>query len=390
MQQKKRIVIRNGTIVTEQGSLLQGELLLDGRMIEQIGCLGIFDGLTGSVQCVDAHGGWLLPGFIDVHVHGGFGHDFMDANADAYDTITHFHAKNGTTGMLATTVTASREAVESVLCAVRQYQQTGGPGSELLGVHLEGPFISPKWPGAQNPDFIVPPNQEWLQSWVTDYPHLIQLVTLAPETDGALDMIKRLTQVGIVVACGHTDAGYDTIEKAVGYGLSHAIHTFNAMKGLHHREPGTVGAVLSDPRISAEIIADGHHVHPACIRLLTQVKTKDNLILITDAISASGLGDGEYKLGGLEVIVKEGVARLKEGDSLAGSTLTMIDAFRFVIANTDLTVPEVSRLVSWNPAKLLGIEKLTGSISEGKRADLVLLTPDLHIRNVFINGHPFI
>ena len=213
---------------------------------------------------------------------------------------------HGTTGLLATTVTASQEAISKLLDAAYAYKAQPGRCNSLLGVHLEGPFISHKWPGAQNPKYIVPPQQTWLEAWTEQYPDLIRLLTLAPETEGAYSLIEWLTANGIVAACGHTDADYEIIEEAVTDGLRHAVHTYNAMTGLHHRKPGTLGAVMTMDAIMAEVIADGHHVHPAAIRLLVKAKGLDRVILITDAMSAAGLGDGLYDLGGLAVNVKNG------------------------------------------------------------------------------------
>ncbi|MFC0333240.1 N-acetylglucosamine-6-phosphate deacetylase [Paenibacillus sepulcri] len=326
----------------------------------------------GEFLIIDGAGGMLLPGFVDVHVHGGFGADFMEADATAYDTIARFHASKGTTTMLATTVTASYDAIAEVLGAASAYIKDGGmPYAALAGVHLEGPFISELWPGAQNPSYISPPRLDWLQEWQTAYPGLIKQLTLAPEKAGAVELVSWLAEQGIVAACGHTDAYYADIVKAADAGLTQAVHTFNAMRALHHREPGTVGAVLTDPRIYAEVIADGHHVHPAAIRLLTQSKAADKVILITDAMSAAGLGDGSYDLGGLAVDVHGGVARLQEGGNLAGSTLTMIDAFRYMVENTPLSIPQISRMASANPAAQLGLQDRIGLIAVGRQADLV-------------------
>jgi len=380
-----KVLIANANIVTEEGVVSGGSVVLAGERIESVSPSSAGGGSAADVV-VDARGGWLLPGFIDVHVHGGYGADFMDATPEALETITRFHSGNGTTAMLATTVTAPHDRIVDVLKAVRDYRQRETPYARLLGVHLEGPFISHKWPGAQNPAYIVPPQKQWVEQWVADYPGLIRQLTLAPETEGALELIAWLRGRGIVVAAGHTDATYEQIETAVEAGLSQAVHTFNAMTGLHHRKPGTAGAVLSDDRIAAEVIADGHHVHPACIKLLARAKPADKLILITDAMAAAGLGDGLYDLGGLAVVVKDGVARLKEGDSLAGSTLTMIDAFRFVVEKVGVSVPDASRMASGNPARQLGIFGETGSITPGKRADVLLVTPDLRLERIWIGG----
>ena len=232
----------------------------------------------------------------------------------------------------------------------------------------------------------MPPQPEWLEDWVARFPGTIKIQTLAPESEGALAYIEQLAGHGIVPSCGHTDATYDQVVAAADHGLRHAVHTFNAMKPLHHREPGTVGAVLSDDRIVAEVIADGHHVHPAAIKLITRAKGSDNVILVTDAMAAAGMPDGDYDIGGLPVHMKCGVARLKEGDSLAGSTLTMIAAVRYLIREVGVPLEEASRMASGNPARQLGIDAVTGSIEAGKRADLVLLDDELEIRQVWIGG----
>ncbi|MCI3919378.1 N-acetylglucosamine-6-phosphate deacetylase [Paenibacillus sp. TRM 82003] len=342
---------------------------------------GFGSGSSSSFSSADFElpdGSWIVPGFIDVHVHGGYGADFMDATPEAYRTITSYHGRHGTTSMLATTMTAPKPAIDAVLAAAAGYIAEGSPeGARLLGVHLEGPFISPRWPGAQNPSHIVPPNEAWVEEWASRYPGLIRLLTLAPEAEGAAAVIRALREAGIVAAAGHTDASYDRVVAAADEGLSHAVHTFNAMTGLHHREPGVVGAVLTDPRLAAEVIADGVHVHPAAVKLLTRTKTDGSLMLVTDAMSAAGLGDGDYSLGGLDVTVRDGVARLTQGGSLAGSTLTMIDAFRFMVRRIGLSVPEASRLASANAAARFGLADRFGAIRPGAAADLVLLSPEL-------------
>jgi len=393
MSQLSATWIDNVSLVTPEGTIEQGWIwLANGKIVS----LGAGDGTAeraqaaqaaeGSIEYVDGQGGLLLPGFIDIHVHGGYGEDFMDADASGLDTITGFHGQHGTTGMLATTVTASKEAIDSVLEQVQAYREQEMPYAQLLGVHLEGPFISIKWPGAQNPHYIAAPQLDWLEDWTASFPGLIRMQTLAPETEGAIPYIEALVSRGIVAALGHTDASFEQVQLAAQHGLSHAVHTFNAMTKLHHREPGTVGAVLTHDGIMAEVIADGHHVHPACIQLLARMKGPDNLILITDAISAAGLGNGEYSLGGLDVIVQDGVARLKEGDSLAGSTLTMIDAFRYAVREVGLTVEQASRMASANPARRLGIDQVTGALQPGKQADVLLLSQHLDLQRVWVCG----
>ncbi|WP_336765406.1 N-acetylglucosamine-6-phosphate deacetylase [Paenibacillus sp. USHLN196] len=382
-------------------SLLRGKLLLADEMLEdgvlawrdgKILYAGITEGLSEQIRkealpIPVPEGGLIVPGFIDIHVHGGNGEDFMDASPEVLDKITSFHSTQGTTAMLATSMTAPKERLDSVLAEVDRYRSGEMPYAQLEGVHLEGPFFSPKWPGAQNPEHIILPDVTWLEAWEKQYPDLIRQVTLAPEREGALEVISWLREQRITAALGHTDATYEEVERAVESGLHHAVHTFNAMTPLHHRLPGAAGAVLSDPRISAEVIADGIHVHPAAISILAQLKQhNDQLVLITDAMSAAGLDDGEYKIGDLPVIVKHGEARLKDGGALAGSTLTMIRGFRYLVQEVGLSLNAASRAASLTPARLLGIDHRTGSLAQGKQADIVLLNAELDIEDVWVKG----
>ena len=381
------IVIENAHIVTEEGEPFSGWLYMKDGIIAALG--GADKPLppeAASALKVDGEGGWALPGFIDLHVHGGAGCDFMDADEASLREITRFHARHGTTGMLATTLTASKERLDAAMEAASRFMASPMPYAQLLGVHLEGPFVSFKWKGAQNPDHILPPRLDWLEDWTDRWPGLIKIQTLAPETEGALEYIGRLAECGIVPACGHTDAALADIRAAADRGLRHAVHMFNAMRPYHHREPGTVGAVLTDDRIMAEIIADGHHVHPAGVEMLIRAKGTRGVILITDAMAAAGMPDGEYDLGGLAVVMEAGVARLRDSGNLAGSTLTMIDAFRFVVRRVGVSVAEASRMASLNPARQIGADALTGSLAPGKRADVLLLDAGLDLKRVWIGG----
>jgi len=385
----------------ENISLLRGKLLLSNEILEdgvlawrdgKILYAGIPEGLPEQIRrealpLSVPDRSLIVPGFIDIHVHGGNGEDFMDASPEVLDKITSFHSTQGTTAMLATSMTAPKEQLDSVLAEVDRYRSGEMPYAQLEGVHLEGPFFSPKWPGAQNPEHIILPDVSWLEAWEKQYPGLIRQVTLAPEREGALEVISWLREQRITAALGHTDATYEEVERAVEAGLHHAVHTFNAMTPLHHRLPGAAGAVLSDPRISAEVIADGIHVHPAVISILAQLKQhNDQLVLITDAMSAAGLDDGEYKIGDLPVIVKHGEARLKDGGALAGSTLTMIRGFRYLVQEVGLSLNTASRAASLTPARLLGIDHRTGSLAQGKQADIVLLNAELDIEGVWVKG----
>ncbi|MFB9275320.1 N-acetylglucosamine-6-phosphate deacetylase [Cohnella cellulosilytica] len=383
---QKELLIVGARVVAPQGTIADGYVHVKADKIAEVGSVRELGGRLTEVERVDAGGAWLVPGFVDVHVHGGANHDFMDADEEGIRAITKFHASNGTTSMLATTLTAPREELTAVIALAADYMAKPMPYAKLVGVHLEGPFVSVKWKGAQNPAYILPPQPEWLDDWVARFPGVVKLQTLAPEIEGSLDYIEKLAANGIVPSCGHTDATYDQVVAAADRGLRHAVHTFNAMTPLHHRNPGTVGAVLTDDRIVAEVIADGHHVHPAGVKLITRAKGVDNVILVTDAMAAAGMPDGDYELGGLPVHMKCGVARLKENDSLAGSTLTMISAVRFLVRKIGVSLEEASRMASANPARQLGLDASIGTLEAGKQADFLLLDDELKLVSTWIDG----
>lgn len=377
-----------GKVLTPAGVIEQGVIAVSEEVIQYVGeAAWLPEAYAHWPAGTQDKNGLLIPGFVDVHVHGGAGYDFMYSDQVSLDNITRFHASHGTTAMLATTMTAAKEDIDRVLSEVDSYRKGGMPFAQLAGVHLEGPFISPKWSGAQNPEHIVPANIPWLEAWEKQYPGMIRQVTLAPECEGALEAILWLRKHGITAALGHTNATFEEIIAAADAGLNQAVHTFNAMTPLHHRKPGTAGAVMFDERIRAEIIADGIHVHPAAINVLSRLKTRNNLMLITDAMSATGLSDGEYTIGDLPVRVQGGIATLKDNpDALAGSTLTMIRGFRFLVQEVGLSLQAASNAASLTPALSLGMQRSIGSLEAGKRADILLLDEDLQLHGVWIGG----
>lgn len=377
-----------GKVLTPHGLIERGVIAVSEEQIHYVGdALFLPECYAGWPVSAHEADDFLIPGFVDVHVHGGAGYDFMYSDAESLDAITKFHSSQGTTTMLATTMTAAKTAIDRVLSEVNAYRATKMPFTQIAGMHLEGPFISPKWSGAQNPEHIVPANIEWLAQWEVEYPGLIRQVTLAPEREGALEAILWLRKNGITAALGHTDATYEEVIAAADAGLNQAVHMFNAMTPLHHRKPGAAGAILSDKRIRAEIIADGIHVHPAAISILTQLKTDNNLLLITDAMSATGLSDGEYMIGDLPVVVQEGIATLRDNPAaLAGSTLTMIRGFRYLIQEVGLSLENASRAASLTPAMSIGMERTIGSLEVGKRGDILRLDAKLNLQSVWIGG----
>lgn len=343
---------------------------------------------TGEeVARLDAGGCYVLPGFVDVHLHGGVGYDVMDGDPHAVLEIARFHAQHGVTSLLPTTMTAppaeTLRAVEAVAQAIHEAVPRREAGARILGVHLEGPFISPQFPGAQPATHIRPPDvQEFLQLVATGP---VRMITLAPEQSGALELIRAAAARGIITVLGHTNATYEECQAGVALGLSQATHTYNAMRGLHHRQPGALGAVLADDRIDAQLIADNIHVHPAAMAILARCKGVDHTILITDAMRAAGLPPGEYTLGGQAVTVADGECRLADG-TLAGSVLTMERALANFVAATGMTLAEAWPASSQVAARALGLAHEIGRIAPGYRADLVLLDADFAVVATIVDG----
>jgi N-acetylglucosamine-6-phosphate deacetylase len=332
---------------------------------------------------LDGTGCIVLPGFIDLHIHGSAGHDTMDATAESLPAISAFLARHGVTSFTPTTMTAPHPptlaAVQNVAAALAQPM----PGAAILGVHLEGPYISPRFPGAQEKSNIRAANLDEFAELLAAGP--VKLITLAPEELGADALMDAALAAGVKVIIGHSAATYQQAVAAFDRGVSQATHTFNAMTGLHHRQPGVVGAVLSDDRIFAQLIADTIHVHPAVTNVLARCKGPDRLLLITDAIRATGLADGKYELGGQPVFVGDGQCRLADG-TLAGSILTMDAALRHFLAATDWSLEKAWPVTSRTPAAALGIGHEYGSIAPGYRADLVLLDDALDVVATVVGG----
>ena len=333
----------------------------------------------------------IVPGFVDLHVHGGGGHDVMEGTARALDRVTSTHARHGTTSIVATTVTASAEdtchSLQGIARYIRAHQEAEEKprlAAEILGIHLEGPFISKARRGVHPSDCIVKPSAGMLQKFREAADGLVRILTLAPELPGALELIASAVADGLTVAVGHTDADYDQARAAFAAGARHAVHFYNAMRPFTHRDPGVIGAVLTDPDITAEVIADGVHVAGPAIQVLIGTKGFDTVMLASDATSATGMPDGNYRLGTLEVYVKDGICRNTEG-KLAGSTLTLDRALQFIVA-LGVPFPEAVRMATILPARRLGLAGKKGIIAVGADADLVVLTPDLQVAGVMTRG----
>jgi N-acetylglucosamine-6-phosphate deacetylase len=327
----------------------------------------------------------LVPGFIDLHVHGANGADVMDANVDALKTMSMALVQEGVTSFLATTMTATIDDIEKTLCAVRDFMQTKNNGAEILGVHLEGPFISEKKVGAQSAKKLLTPNIDYVNHWQKISNDVIKLITLAPELQNCLEFISQLKQKNIVASMGHTNATYVEAIAAIEAGCSHTTHLFNAMRGIHQREPGIGLAALMSEKVSVEIIADLVHLHPAMMDFILKVKNKNQIALVTDSMRAKCLRNGTYDLGGQDVYVENNSARLKDG-TLAGSILRMPNAIQNILKYTHCDLFHAIKMASENPAKILGIFDRKGSVTVGKDADLVVLDEKLDVVMVVSKG----
>ena len=363
-----------GDIVTPDGVLEGGSLTVDdaGEIAE------IKPQRTAAARSgdIEARGLLVLPGFLDMHVHGGGGADFMHGTVAAVRQAARTHARFGTTGLMATTITASREDTDAAVSAVRKVIEVGPGAGEarVLGIHLEGPYICAAKRGAQPAAFVRPPDTEELAHWIALSGGTVRQITLAPEIAGAEAVVRLARAHTIIVSLGHTDATAEETLRAIGWGATQATHTFNAMRGLHHREPGTVGAVLTQLEILCEIIADGVHLDPLIVKLIVAAKGVSGAVLITDAIEGAAMPDGEYTLGGQAVIVQNGQAAFADG-TLAGSVLTMNRAFTNLRRFAGVSLPDAAKLSSSNAARQLGLEDRYGEIGPGKAADLVILHP---------------
>ncbi|GBF10196.1 N-acetylglucosamine-6-phosphate deacetylase [Tepidibacillus sp. HK-1] len=384
---RNRFIISNVTIFKQDEKIENGYIRIENGIILEIDEMDKFQN-TDNIEVIQLSNDYkLIPGAIDLHIHGAAGADTMDATFEAIETIASALPKEGTTGFLATTITKEKEEIEQALINVANYMRTENRSgkAEVLGVHLEGPFISSKRAGAQPPHAIIEPDVELFKKWQTISGNHIKLVTLAPERKGGLELTAYLRETGVVTSIGHSDAIYQEVVEAIKVGVTHATHLFNGMRGLHHREPGVVGAVLLHDQVKAELIVDGIHVRPEMVKLVFQQKGKEGVVLVTDAMRAKCLGKGIYQLGGQEVFVDDQQASLKDG-TLAGSILKMKDAMKNMMNFTDCTLEDVIHMSSINPAKQLNVFDRKGSIKVGKDADLVLLDKNNQVVMTFCRG----
>ncbi|WP_062104495.1 N-acetylglucosamine-6-phosphate deacetylase [Bacillus niameyensis] len=376
-----KLFVVNAQIFTPEKIIMNGWLIIDQTgKIESIGEGSLDDCSNGRVY--DAGGCMLLPGLIDIHIHGGAGYSVMDATYESLAEISKFHVAHGTTSFLATTNTQSKERIVSTLKSASKAMELGVPGSDLIGIHLEGPFIDEEKRGAQSREHIRVPNSMDIDEFLKAANNQIKLVTLAPEVKNGLAAVRQFKEQNVTVSIGHSNATLQDVKEAIKAGANHTTHHFNGMSAFHHREPGVAGAGLIFPELTVEIIADGFHVHPELVKWLFDVKGVWKICAITDAVFCAGLPDGEYH----GVFVENGQVFLKDGHNLAGSTLTMIQAFKNVLNFTGCTIEQILPAFTLVPAQEIKIDHLKGSLEIGKDADFLIVDKELSIISTFVRG----
>jgi N-acetylglucosamine-6-phosphate deacetylase len=383
------ILLHAGKAITPTAEISDAAILIRDGVIEAVGARADLALPAGAIE-IKATDQTAVPGFIDVHIHGAGGRDVMEGDDEALSTVARTVAKHGTTSMVATTVTAAPDdiirSVEGIAHFITNQHRSEDPRAEVVGIHYEGPFISTARRGVHPKEWITLPNRDLLDRMVTAAAGNARILTIAPELLGAMPCIDAARNDGIVVAMGHTDATYEQARAAMAHGAHHAVHVYNAMRPFSHRDSGVIGAVLTSPEVSAELIADGVHVEEAAMRLLLQAKGPNCVILVSDGISATGMPDGQYSLGKFDVNVVNGVARNSEGN-LAGSTLTLDRALRNIV-RMGWSLSDTVKMLTANPAKLLGLEFKKGALRTGADADIVLLNEALEVTNVWARGVP--
>ena len=356
------------------------------------GYLEITNGIIGEYltevpqesQVIDYSGKWIGPGLVDTHIHGYLNHDVMDNDAQGLHVMSEALLSCGVTSFLPTTLTSSRELLTAVAKTIGEVQKEV-TGAKIEGIYFEGPFFTEEYKGAQNPSYFGDPSLEIFNEWQEASGGIIKKIALAPEREGVEAFVEAVTQTGVVVALGHSNATLEEATKAVEAGASVFVHAFNGMRGLNHREPGMVGALMTLNDVFSELICDGHHVHPQAAKVLVETAGHDHVALITDCMMAGGMPDGDYILGEFPVIVKDGTVRMAEGN-LAGSILKLKEAIKNVV-DWGLATPEQAILMaSYVPAVSCRIDDVCGVLKAGRAADFIVLNPDMTLEATFLDG----
>ncbi len=372
------MILANALICDENFRLTESDLRVDGERI-----VGPCSGDRTKEECVDLRGCTILPGFIDIHIHGAAGADVCDGTPESIRTISGHLATQGVTRFCPTTMTTSCLELEHIIRNISDSMEKGVPGAEIHGIHLEGPFLSADKCGVQNEKYIMDPDIKYFKRLNESFPNVIRIVDIAPEKPSAMDFIEDASKI-CTVSASHSSADYATVTEAIRHGLSHASHLFNAMTPINHRSPGAVMAVFDDDSVTAELICDGIHLHPSIIRMAFRLLGRDRTIIVSDSMRASGMPDGEYALGGKKVLVYDKRTSYANG-RLAGSVTSVIEEIRNLL-RYGIPYDRVIRSATVNPARRLQIDHLTGSIGRGKLADLVAVDAEMNVVMTMVRG----
>jgi N-acetylglucosamine-6-phosphate deacetylase len=370
----------NGNIILKDKILEQYVIVFEKQIIDILS-FNDYKQKYKNIEEIDAGGKYISAGFIDVHIHGANNSDVMDGTREALENIAQTIAKNGVTGFLATTMTMDKTTIKEALENIKNNIDIDS-GAKILGTHLEGPFINEKYKGAQSKEFIVAPEYDLIKEYVD----IIKIITYAPEKDKDFEFTHKMCDChkDITLSIGHSNATYNIAMEAIEKGARHITHLFNAMTGLHHRNPGIVGAAFNSD-VSCEIIADNIHINPANYHIVFRQKSKDKIVLITDAMRAACLKNGKYDLGGQEVHVSNGAARLEDG-TLAGSVLRLNGAVKNIYDELDISLVDLINLVTMNPAKVIGVDNIKGSIEKDKYSDFAIFDKDFNVYMTIVEG----
>lgn len=369
------MIIKNAKVFSEEGTFEEKNIIMDGEY---------FADSTTDTKEFDASGCYIIPGLIDIHFHGCVGHDFCDGTEESIQAIADYELSCGVTTIIPASMTLSEEILTTVYKAAAKHKNE--KGAELVGINMEGPFVSTAKKGAQNAAFIHKPDAEMFHRLNAVSGHKIKHVALAPEEPGALEFIEKVKQ-DTVISIAHTTADYDTAKKAIEAGATHVTHLYNAMPPFTHRAPGVIGAAADNDGVFVELICDGIHIHPSVVRTTFKIFGDDRICLISDSMEATGMPDGEYSLGGQKVIKRGNRATLVDG-TIAGSATNLMDCVRTAIIQMHVPMESAIKCATANPAKSIGIYDQYGSISTGKYANCVVLDHDLNIKAVFLKGSP--
>ena len=379
------MIIRNVKVYTESKTFEDGAIMIRNGVFDQV-LTGLDSGGADDPETLDGEGCYAIPGLIDLHFHGCMGDDFCDGSKEAIARIAKYEASIGVTAIAPATMTLPADELEEILKVAAEYKKEASEGADLIGINMEGPFISPAKKGAQDERNIVPCDTDMCHRFLDASEGLVKFVGIAPEqSEKSLDFIQQM-KGKVNISLAHTNADYDTAKAAFDAGANHAVHLYNAMPAFTHRAPGVVGAVSDSEHVMAEIICDGVHIHPSAVRATIKMMGADRMILISDSMRATGMPDGRYTLGGLDVNVVGNRATLVSDGALAGSATNLMDCMRIAVKKMGIPLETAVACATMNPAKSLGEYDQYGSITAGKKADVVLLDKELNLKMVIKDG----